>query len=895
MTSGSEIERAPATSEADRREPFGPALWAIVTAALLLRIVPVLQSEFPFGDGGLYDAYIRDLMASEFVPPLTASYNGTISFPYPFLAFELVAVIASLTGIEPIVLLRFLPPLISTLSVVAFAWLARELLGGRRPVLVATFLFATLPEGYRSSILGGGITKALVSLLVLVALFAGARAFRAGSRGTYLLCGVLIGLAQLTHPDGGLASAVGLLFVLLLVGPARSRVLGFVAVGLVALVVSAPWWLRLIVELGPGPLLSAAGNDGGPLTEAFNQAIQLVFSSGLPLLAAGLAVALLEVVLHPSRRLFLLGAWTLPILILDQRNAYMDVPVPAALLAAAGLESFITRTWAGLVRNRAGMATTARRLATFVAPAVAAVSVAVLLVVPGITGPRDQLRQPDLDALRVVREQFEPGTRFLVVTDAPWYADDVSEWFPALTDGISVVTPQGTEWHGAGVFDQAVEDHAAAQSCADETMACIAAWSAATHIPFDAIYVAGPAAESSREPQPTLLEVLGIVPTTRPDCCAPLRDSLLADPGWRVVSNGPGAVIAARIPDASGTTSQRPFAPPVTTATHDVPASIDASGATNAAADLNAWIGTVPDGSVISFPAAGTFSLNEGLLLEGRTDIVLDGNGATLRMTGAANDEAASAFVLRGSDHVSIGDFTIVGNNPNTTTMYGGGENAHVLSLSGWYGGPPSSSVEISNVTATHLYGDGAYLEGRNVAPYEPSHDVWIHDNDWSYIGRNAISSINVTDVLVEHNQFDKIGGAAWDIEPNFAEQEVSRNTFRDNVVGSYSHMTEFVGWFVSSWNVTGQSTIDDITVSGNVVAGIAAAGNDGTPRGLNSKFEVPNTSHVVFENNTALQAARGPVLYFAHVDNLTVTGNRQPVISGALAEFFECTGVVYP
>jgi hypothetical protein len=895
LTSGSERSNAAPESESDRQASFGPALWVIVAAGLLLRFVPVLQAEFPFGDGGLYHAYIRDLMASGFVPPLTASYNGGISFPYPFLAFELVAVIASLTGIEPIVLLRFLPPVISGLSVVAFAWLARELLGGRRLVLVATFLFATLPEGYRSSILGGGITKALMTLLVLVALVAGARAFRTGSRRTYALCGLLIGLAQLTHPDGGLAAAIGLLFVLLLVGPKGRRLLGFVATGLIALVVSAPWWLRVMVELGPGPILSAAGNGGGLLSEVFNQAIQLIRSSGVPLLAAGLAIAVLEAVLHPSRRLLLLGAWTLPILLLDQRNAYMDFPVPAALLAAAGLESFITRTWAGLLRNRPGPATAARRLIAVVAPATGAVAVAVLLVVPGMTGPRDQLRAPDLDALRAVREQFEPGTRFLVVTGSPWYADDVSEWFPALSEGVSVVTPQGSEWHGAGVFDQAVEDHAAAQSCSDETMQCVDAWSAATHIPFDAIYVAGPEAESSREPQPTVPEALGVVPTSREDCCAPLRASLVSDPGWRVVSNGAGAVIAVRTGTLPAGPLARPFAAPVTTGTYDVPASIDATGATDASEALNAWTSTLPDGSVISFDEGATYRLDVGLLLEGRTNIVLEGNGATLRLAGGGNDEAASAFLLRGSNHVAIHDFTVVGNNPNTTTIYEGDETAHVLSLSGWYGGPPSSFVEISDVTASHIYGDGAYLEGRNVAPHEPSHDVWIHDNDWSYIGRNAISSINVTDLLVEDNHFDRIGGAAWDIEPNFAEQVVLRNTFRNNRVGSYSHMIPFVGWFVSSFNVTGQSTIDRITVSGNIVAGNPAAGNDGTPRGLNSKFEVPNTSNVVFENNTTTQAAEGPVLYFVGVENVTVTGNRQAVISGALAGFVNCSGVVYP
>jgi len=344
----------------------------------------------------------------------------------------------------------------------------------------------------------------------------------------------------------------------------------------------------------------------------------------------------------------------------------------------------------------------------------------------------------------------------------------------------------------------------------------------------------------------------------------------------------------------------RPFAAPETTATYDVPGSIDATGATDASSKLNAFIAGVPNRSVIRFDGGATYRLDKGILLSARNHIVLDGNGARLKLRGAGNDEAAAAFVLRGSDHIWIRGFDVLGNNPNTTTIYtpagqGGGENQHVLSLSGWYGGPPSSFVEINNVTASHVYGDGAYLEGRNIKGVrEPSHDVWIHGNDWSYIGRNAISSINVNDLLVEDNHFDKIGGAAWDIEPNFVYEQVRRNTFRNNRVGSFGHMPQFPGWFVVSYNVE-NSPLDQLVVTGNVVSGIASSGFDGSPRALHAKFASP-ASNVVFRNNTTSRAVDGPaVLYFKNVNGVTVTGNEQPLLSSTLAMFVNCTGVSYP
>jgi len=164
----------------------------------VLRLAPVLQADFPFGDGGLYLAYVRDLTTNHLIPPLTTTYNGGVTFPYPFLAFEVVSVISSIGRIDPLVVMQFLPPIFSVLSVAAFGWLARAILGEPRSALVATFLYATLPDVYRNTILGGGITKAPAALLVLLALGVGLHALRTGSRRQTLLCACASAGAALT-------------------------------------------------------------------------------------------------------------------------------------------------------------------------------------------------------------------------------------------------------------------------------------------------------------------------------------------------------------------------------------------------------------------------------------------------------------------------------------------------------------------------------------------------------------------------------------------------------------------------------------------------------------------------------------------------------------------------
>src|SRR6185503_8655212 len=157
--------------------------------------------------------------------------------------------------------------------------------------------------------------------------------------------------------------------------------------------------------------------------------------------------------------------------------------------------------------------------------------------------------------------------------------------------------------------------------------------------------------------------------------------------------------------------------------------------------------------------------------------------------------------------------------------------------------------------------------------------------NTGTYIGRNAVSSIDVTDALIEANTFDKIGLDAWDIEPNFDGQQVRRNVFRSNHIGAYSLRTESDGWLLSTWNET-TAPIEDITLADNDVLGVGSKGHGGGPRGLHIQIDHSRTRNVVVTNNRTSQPAPGPVMHFVNVDGLIVDGNVQPLASGDLETF---------
>ena len=52
------------------------------------------------------------------------------------------------------------------------------------------------------------------------------------------------------------------------------------------------------------------------------------------------------------------------------------------------------------------------------------------------------------------------------------------------------------------------------------------------------------------------------------------------------------------------------------------------------------------------------------------------------------------------------------------------------------------------------------------------------------------------------------------------------------------------------------------------------------------------SANSLVLTNNSTSQAAIGPVLAFAHVDGLVVSGNTQPLVSGSLLLISDCTGI---
>ena len=169
-----------------------------------------------------------------------------------------------------------------------------------------------------------------------------------------------------------------------------------------------------------------------------------------------------------------------------------------------------------------------------------------------------------------------------------------------------------------------------------------------------------------------------------------------------------------------------------------MPPTIDSPVATSAAAALQSFIGSVPDGSVIVFKAGGVYRMDRGIALQNRHNLVFEGNGATLRSTGDGSSMWASNFVTWASatsvSDIVIRNFVFEGNNPRTgSDIYDPSrESQHGVGI---YGG---SRIEVANNTIRHTWGDGVYAA--NGSTQEWPRDIWVHGNTFDYIGRNALS-----------------------------------------------------------------------------------------------------------------------------------------------------------
>jgi len=274
------------------------------------------------------------------------------------------------------------------------------------------------------------------------------------------------------------------------------------------------------------------------------------------------------------------------------------------------------------------------------------------------------------------------------------------------------------------------------------------------------------------------------------------------------------------------------------------------------------FVNSVPDGSTIVFKAGGVYRMDAALNFAHRHNLTFEGNRATLRANGGTTEASSLLWLGGGNSGIVIRDFTLVGNSPRPGVYEPGREGAHGILVDG------GRAIELTGITVRDVWGDCLYVGSW-------ASGIWFHDSTCASSGRNGVAVVAGRNITVERVTFDESGYSTFDIEPNVDDQGASNVQFLDNTAGTWTNS------FLSADGAAG-SVVRDVTVSGNTVTGAS----------LLTVIDLARRQNITFTNNRSSVTAAGPVLRFAHIDGLTVTGNIQPLSSGVLASITDSTGI---
>ena len=440
-------------------------LLACVAGVVAIRVQLLGSTDFPVNDGALFLAFVQAIVPVFPGIPQTVEFSGlTLPFAYPPLSFWLSAAAVRL-GADPLQIVHQVPILMNIGYVMLFALLLRRTGHSRLFTAVAVLVFGSTFLAYEWLVMGGGLSRGLGSLLLLLTLLImlppAAGKHLAWPTSRLVAAGLCVGASVLAHLEWGILSGFSALVCLLLARP-RAATLGraLLVLGGTAALVVLPWFWTVYTAHGIEPFVAASRTgslqrvDGvGGVGSGVSKVVQS-FSVLLPFMLLGGVCAL-----RTRDRFWLL--FLVAALLLTPRGGRTPAMLALGVLTASGLlTSFVLlRQWASARRRHS-------------------VLVAAALVGCVLLGVRtaDGLRRNELFAvlppeLRAAMEwvaRHHPGGRFAVLNEAPWYYNAAAEWFPLLAQAVNTTTVQGREWlpgHDFRRAELAVKELNASTSC----------------------------------------------------------------------------------------------------------------------------------------------------------------------------------------------------------------------------------------------------------------------------------------------------------------------------------------------------------------------------------------------------------------------------------------------
>jgi hypothetical protein len=461
------------------------ALLGAIFLGAFIRLYPAFTTDFPINDGGLFYRFILELQKQAYRLPLNSTYNqAQIPFVYPPLSFYFAGLSSAIFHVPLLDVLRWLPALVSILTIPAFFLLARELLENETQAILAAYCFAFLPTAFDFMLVGGGLSRAFGFLFGILTLQQEISMLRTGGTWKALGTGVFAALTVLSHPVAAWFTFFSAALLLLFKGRTKRGMLQAIVVVLLGATLSAPWWGTVLLHHGPTVVLSAF--KAGQLNNSNFWALLLFIHTNEPLLDIQAVLGLLGLFSCLKNKQFLIPIWLATVFVLETRLSATYAAMPTALLAAVGLDSIVLTGFS--------LTTGAKNLGLGRLNNTGKLLLLYLfiygLVTAFVAAPHEHLSQAERRAMDWIQSNLPQSQRFLVVSGISGAgADYVSEWLPALTDQISLVTPQGSEWLPGDVFRKSWIEHDALQACFNRDGNCLDQWAARRQTPYDYVLI----------------------------------------------------------------------------------------------------------------------------------------------------------------------------------------------------------------------------------------------------------------------------------------------------------------------------------------------------------------------------------------------------------------------
>ena len=238
--------------------------------------------------------------------------------------------------------------------------------------------------------------------------------------------------------------------------------------------------------------------------------------------------------------------------------------------------------------------------------------------------------------------------------------------------------------------------------------------------------------------------------------------------------------------------------PPRTTGPEMVLASkaIDPSGSSDVTNALNVFLANAPSGSTVGFPVGARYRIEGTLLVSGKTNLTIDGNGATFFATTDGHNVAAPScgprpatspstacrypnrtraqWNLSGDSGLTLRNLHVIGSSPETGpngTYDPALEAQHAFNIVG------VSGVVLDHVTARNVWGDLVYVGGA-------SNNVIVENSSFFGASRQGWSVTNAQHVAFVNNTLDYVRRSLIDIEANTSHDVIAYLTIQGNRLG---------------------------------------------------------------------------------------------------------------